>query len=59
VAKAGTNVNFEGLYAVDAIDRTNLDGRLVSADKINTANIWTSTTTVASVSSNKSALQAP
>jgi len=44
--------DFEALYAVDAIDRMNLDGQLLLANRFNTANIWSSSTTVASASTN-------
>lgn len=40
VSTAGTSDNFEALYAVDAIDRMNLDGKLVQADKLNTKQLW-------------------
>jgi hypothetical protein len=59
VNKAGTQENFEALYAVDAIDRMNLDGQLVLADKLNTANIWASATSVAVAPGGVSALHAP
>jgi hypothetical protein len=49
VNKAATEENFEALYAVDAIDRKNLDGQLLVADKIDTAHIWASGTKVAGV----------
>jgi hypothetical protein len=59
VSKAGVDENFEALYAVDAIDRMNLDGQLLLADKLNTANIWASGTTVAATASGTNALHAP
>jgi hypothetical protein len=49
VKLAGVKENFEALYAVDAIDRMNLDGHLLLASKMDTANIWASNTTVAAV----------
>jgi hypothetical protein len=42
VARAGASDNIEALYAVDAIDRMNLDGQLVLARKLDTASIWQS-----------------
>jgi len=59
VAKAGADENFEALYAVDAIDRMNLDGQLLLADKLNTAEIWASGTSVAAASNSTNALLAP
>jgi hypothetical protein len=32
--------NFEALYAVDAIDRMNLNGKLLLTDKIESENVW-------------------
>lgn len=49
VKLAGVKENFEALYAVDAIDRMNLDGQLLLASKMDTANIWASNTTVAAI----------
>ena len=59
VKKAGVNDNFEALYAVDAIDRMNLDGQLLLADKLNTDNIWASNTAVAAAANSVGALHAP
>jgi hypothetical protein len=44
VNKAGVEENFEALYAVDAIDRMNLDGQLLLTDKLDTAKIWAGST---------------
>ncbi len=59
VNKAGAQENFEALYAVDAIDRMNLDGQLLLAGGLNTANIWASSTAVAAAATGVSALHAP
>jgi hypothetical protein len=59
VRKAGVDENFEALYAVDAIDRMNLDGQLLLTEKLNTANIWASDTSVAAVTNAATALYAP
>jgi hypothetical protein len=40
VDRAGTAQNFEALYAVDAIDRMNLDGKLLQADRLDTRQLW-------------------
>jgi hypothetical protein len=58
VDKAGSEENFEALYAVDAIDRMNLDGQLLLADKINIENIWAHGTAVAAANS-ANAMHAP
>jgi len=39
--QVGAERNFEALYAVDAIDRMNLDSKLLFTDKIDTKNVWT------------------
>jgi len=59
VKRAGIEQNFEALYAVDAIDRMNLDGQLLLADKLNTANIWASSATIAVASNGVGALHTP
>jgi len=38
--QAGAARDFEALYAVDAIDRMNLDGQLLLARRLNTEHIW-------------------
>jgi hypothetical protein len=40
-ARISAERNFEALYAVDAIDRMNLDGKLLLADKIDIHHVWT------------------
>lgn len=44
--------DFEALYAVDAIDRMNLDGKLLLANAFNTANIWASGKVATAASAN-------
>lgn len=50
--------DFEALYAVDAIDRMNLDGKLLLANAFNTSNIWASGK-VATAATTNAALHAP
>lgn len=38
--QAGVSENFEALYSVEAIDRMNLDGRLVLTGKLDTTGMW-------------------
>jgi hypothetical protein len=40
IGTAGVTQNFEALYAVDAIDRMNLDGKLLQAQRLNTNQLW-------------------
>jgi hypothetical protein len=58
VNKADSEENFEALYAVDAIDRMNLDGQLLLADKVDIESIWAHGSTVAAANS-ANALHAP
>jgi hypothetical protein len=59
VDKAGASNNFEALYAVDAIDRTNLDGQLVLADKLDINNIWAHSSAKVAAANSANALHAP
>jgi hypothetical protein len=59
VDKAGASNNFEALYAVDAIDRTNLDGQLVLADKLDIDNIWAHSGAKVAAANSANALHAP
>jgi hypothetical protein len=40
VKQAGATDNFEALYAVDAIDRMNLDGQLLLTDRLDSQRTW-------------------
>lgn len=57
-ATAKSAQDFEALYAVDAIDRMNLDGKLLLANAFNTANIWASGN-IATATTVNAALLAP
>lgn len=48
--QAGDAHDFEALYAVDGIDRMNLDGQLLLAHRLDTARIWPSEPAMASES---------
>jgi len=47
LAQSGAERNFEALYAVDAIDRMNLDGKLLRTDTIDTRKVWAGSTVAA------------
>jgi hypothetical protein len=45
MSRANTSTDFEALYAVEGIDQINLDGKLITADELDTNRFWSGDTT--------------
>jgi hypothetical protein len=58
IQQANAAIDFEALYAVDAIDHMNLDGELLLTNQLNTEQIWAGNNTIATaaITVDKSAL---